>query len=104
MTRIENLLGAGFLISRMLLFLFYLNGAPGESRTPDLLVRSQSLYPAELRAHTNGFKRNHRQNIRDFKGVQLKNVRLRARVQRLGAEEQEAVPLQYRGPPGERAV
>src|SRR5215831_18392589 len=26
-------------------------GAPGESRTPDLLVRSQTLYPAELRAH-----------------------------------------------------
>ena len=30
------------------------NGAPGESRTPDLLVRSQSLYPTELRAHTVG--------------------------------------------------
>ena len=28
-----------------------LNGAPGGTRTPDLLVRSQSLYPAELRAH-----------------------------------------------------
>ena len=27
------------------------NGAPGEIRTPDLLVRSQTLYPAELRAH-----------------------------------------------------
>ena len=26
------------------------NGAPGEIRTPDLLVRSQTLYPAELRA------------------------------------------------------
>ena len=26
------------------------NGAPGEIRTPDLLIRSQSLYPAELRA------------------------------------------------------
>jgi hypothetical protein len=26
------------------------NGAPGEVRTPDLLVRSQTLYPAELRA------------------------------------------------------
>ena len=25
-------------------------GAPGEIRTPDLLVRSQALYPAELRA------------------------------------------------------
>ena len=27
------------------------NGAPGEIRTPGLLVRSQTLYPAELRAH-----------------------------------------------------
>ena len=26
-------------------------GAPGEIRTPDHLVRSQVLYPAELRAH-----------------------------------------------------
>ena len=26
-------------------------GTPGESRTPDLLVRSQTLYPTELRAH-----------------------------------------------------
>jgi hypothetical protein len=25
--------------------------APGEIRTPDLLVRSQALYPTELRAH-----------------------------------------------------
>lgn len=28
-----------------------LSGAPGESRTPDHLVRSQVLYPTELRAH-----------------------------------------------------
>tara|TARA_B100001996_G_scaffold373022_1_gene350064 strand:- start:408 stop:569 length:162 start_codon:yes stop_codon:yes gene_type:complete len=27
-----------------------LNGAPGEIRTPDRLVRSQVLYPAELQA------------------------------------------------------
>ena len=26
------------------------NGAPGEIRTPDRLVRSQVLYPTELRA------------------------------------------------------
>src|SRR5260370_41010764 len=26
------------------------NGAPGEIRTPDLLIRSQPLYPTELRA------------------------------------------------------
>ena len=28
------------------------NGAPGEIRTPDLTVRSRSLYPAELRAQS----------------------------------------------------
>ncbi len=29
----------------------HLSGAPGEIRTHDLLIRSQTLYPAELRAH-----------------------------------------------------
>ena len=29
------------------------SGAPGGTRTPDLLVRSQTLYPTELRAHGN---------------------------------------------------
>ncbi len=28
------------------------NGAPRRIRTPDLLIRSQALYPAELGAHT----------------------------------------------------
>ena len=28
------------------------NGAPEEIRTPNLLIRSQMLYPVELRAHT----------------------------------------------------
>jgi hypothetical protein len=32
------------------IMLCYLNGAPGEIRTPDHLVRSQVLYPTELRA------------------------------------------------------
>jgi hypothetical protein len=30
-------------------------GAPGEIRTPDLLLRRQSLYPAELRARSFDF-------------------------------------------------
>ena len=30
------------------------NGAPGEIRTPGLLLRRQPLYPAELRAHSDG--------------------------------------------------
>jgi hypothetical protein len=29
-----------------------IGGAPGETRTPGLLVRSQPLYPTELRART----------------------------------------------------
>ena len=33
-------------------FPVFVYGAPGEIRTPGLLIRSQSLYPAELRAHT----------------------------------------------------
>ncbi len=28
-----------------------ISGAPGEIRTPDQLVRSQLLYPTELRVH-----------------------------------------------------
>ena len=32
------------------------NGAPGEIRTPDLLLRRQPLYPAELRARTDCFQ------------------------------------------------
>ena len=31
------------------------SGAPGEIRTPDLLLRRQSLYPSELRAPAAGF-------------------------------------------------
>jgi len=33
---------------------FEFTGAPGETRTPGLLVRSQPLYPTELRAHAIG--------------------------------------------------
>ena len=31
------------------------NGAPGENRTPNLMVRSHALYPIELRAHSGDF-------------------------------------------------
>ncbi len=31
--------------------LFPINGAPARSRTQNLLVRSQALYPVELQAH-----------------------------------------------------
>ncbi len=42
------------MISRMAFEVFKIvtvNGAPGRIRTSGLLIRSQSLYPAELRAH-----------------------------------------------------
>ena len=33
-------------------FIYYLiEGAPGGTRTPNLLIRSQMLYPIALRAH-----------------------------------------------------
>ena len=39
--------------SEALIYL-HLIGAPGGIRTPDLLIRSQTLYPTELRAHIFG--------------------------------------------------
>ncbi len=33
---------------------FRIIGVPGETRTPNLLIRSQTLYPIELRAHRYG--------------------------------------------------
>ena len=41
---------------RNLTFPAFLTGVPGGIRTRDLLVRSQTLYPAELRAHTFHFR------------------------------------------------
>jgi hypothetical protein len=40
------------------------NGAPGEIRTPDLLLRRQSLYPAELRARQRNYTEHH--HVRNF--------------------------------------
>ena len=34
------------------------NGAPGGIRTPDQVVRSHLLYPAELRVHSGGAQFN----------------------------------------------
>ncbi len=42
--------GAQFLLSRDNVVLRTRNGPPGEIRTPDQVVRSHLLYPAELRA------------------------------------------------------
>lgn len=41
------------------------NGTPGGSRTPNLLIRSQMLYPIELRVHPRN--RNRAVNAADFK-------------------------------------
>ena len=41
----------------------FLYGAPGRSRTSDLLVRSQTLYPAELRAHVSASFAHRRRGI-----------------------------------------
>ena len=37
---------------------YFPNGVPGETRTPNLLIRSQTLYPIELRAHKYMFLNN----------------------------------------------
>gem|GEM_PF-3109996 len=42
----------GATVERKLLVNMSFYGAPGRIRTSGLLIRSQSLYPAELRAHT----------------------------------------------------
>ena len=53
--RFSRLVGAGFFVvprlpSNFSIRVIFVSGAPGEIRTPDPLVRSQMLYPAELRA------------------------------------------------------
>ena len=45
------------------------NGAPGEIRTPDPLVRSQMLYPAELRARAGILQRIHIVRVRGTMAV-----------------------------------
>ena len=76
------------LISQMaskLFDLFGVTGAPGEIRTPDLLIRSQSLYPAELRAHMLGLQgeahdTNHSQIIKARLAAQGLGRRSKARA------------------------
>ncbi len=46
--------------------LLNLSGAPGKTRTCGLLIRSQTLYPAELRAHLSKVnKLQHRTRFRN---------------------------------------
>ena len=55
------------------------NGAPGEIRTPDPLIRSQVLYPAELRAR---IKRNSAIAVYKHRGViQAQKMGCQLRVQ-----------------------
>ncbi len=60
------------------------NSAPGETRTPDHLVRSQILYPAELRARSRhiigvaGSARNSWPHIREFSLWQTRALTLEA--------------------------
>ena len=44
-----------FLVFSKLSKLVGFPGAPEETRTPNLLIRSQMLYPIELRAHVHKF-------------------------------------------------
>src|SRR5579862_2495084 len=55
---------------------FIFDGAPGGTRTPGLLIRSQSLYPAELRARVAS---SYHHYIRDGNRNQAALARLRGR-------------------------
>ncbi len=50
-------------------------GAPGRARTCDLLIRSQTLYPTELRVH-GGNGKSDRQNSKSERGVKPGEVAL----------------------------
>ena len=56
------------------------SGAPGRSRTSDLLVRSQLLYPAELRAHI--AIKQPAKNIKSLQMLQPEALGLRCRCRR----------------------
>ena len=47
---------------------FKLNGTPGGTRTPDLLLRRQLLYPAELLAHFYGAGDGNRTRVSSLEG------------------------------------
>jgi hypothetical protein len=47
--------GMGFLTRAVNFVPFTKNGAPGGNRTPDPLLRRQTLYPTELRARSDYF-------------------------------------------------
>ncbi len=55
-TRTKRIVAAGNKKSPHAINRLRRRGAPEGTRTPDLLVRSQSLYPAELQAHIQLFK------------------------------------------------
>jgi Phage integrase family len=61
-----------------------LNGAPGEIRTPDLLVRSQALYPTELRAHLSKIIGGGEGGIRTLDGLLTHTPLAGARLRPLG--------------------
>jgi hypothetical protein len=44
------------------------NGAPGEIRTPDLMLRRHSLYPAELRARSSRILRKNGRTVCECSG------------------------------------
>jgi hypothetical protein len=51
--------------------------APGEIRTPDLLIRSQTLYPAELRARVHQIKTDHGDRSMHREGIEPSTLGLR---------------------------
>ena len=59
----------------MIINRLYINGAPGEIRTPDQSVRSRLLYPAELRALNSKYHKVVNNNVITSLFVQLTTER-----------------------------
>ncbi len=55
-------------------------GAPGKTRTPNLLIRSQTLYPIELRARRSAASRKRRAMILDAREPPRRDAKLRPRA------------------------
>src|ERR1700722_16340943 len=87
------------------------SGAPGEIRTPDLLLRRQSLYPSELRAHSslfslhaglrtinasiwrfqrNGLDRSRQVHSRDARSCATHSVRSNRMLRRMDAKDERS--------------
>src|ERR1039458_2240976 len=69
------------------------SNAPGEIRTPDLLVRSQTLYPAELRAHSQAVTRCNAKIVSQLRNRRSRYDEPRALTGRIRRNSSRPFPL-----------